>query len=739
MSVRELISSFSWANKENFLARQSILSFDQFLELFLKDPDRLGRNTVAYITDMLSYFRSKSKEAGKDSIFEYLGDADTSQVIGQINVENKIQKLFKNFKQSKVNKLILLHGPNGSSKSSIVELLFYGMEKYSEADEGAIFRFNWLFPVEKLSGNSVSTQNEVIGFSRGQSGKGTESFAFLDDHQIASKLICELKDNPIYLIPKGMRKDLLEQLIGQDYKIPDEILSGSLCKKCQQIFENLLAVYKGELSKVLRHIQVERFHYSKRYRVGLTTIEPQMHVDAAERQVTMDNNFPNLPSVLQNIRFFEPSGDLIDANRGIIEYSDLLKRPLETYKYLLSTVEKSTLKLSNSLVYTDLILIGNTNEKHLDGFKQSPDFSSFKGRIELITVPYLMDYKQEAKIYQREVAAIRLEKHIAPHVVELLGMWAVLTRVLKPNPSSYPSEIRALIGKLKPIDKVRIYSGGVVPVYFSSKEKITLRKHLNKISEEMEGTAAYEGRFGVSPRELKILLLNAAQNKDHICLDIMALIEEIRRLIKDKSVYEFLQIDARDGFHDHEVFLKTLDQEFFSRFEMELFHALDLFDGDQQVDYLKRYIDHVNAYVKNEKLYDELLKDYQNPDENMMGEFETKIHLKGDKREFRQSLISKIAASKIDNPERELVLKDVFADYFQDLNDHYLNERRKDLHQVYDDMMLIGSQSDSVINQKRKNRVEQVYQNLQTNFGYCEHCAKNSLTYLIKNNYSDKK
>src|SRR5205814_2344368 len=107
------------------------------------------------------------------------------------------------------------------------------------------------------------------------------------------------------------------------------------------------------------------------------TVEPQLAVDARTRQMTMDRSFGSLPSALQSVSLFEYQGELVDANRGLIEYSDLLKRPLEAYKYLLGTVEQSHVSLDNVILYLDTIFIGSSNESHLAVFKEIPEFQSF--------------------------------------------------------------------------------------------------------------------------------------------------------------------------------------------------------------------------------------------------------------------------------------------------------------------------------------------------------------------------
>jgi len=190
-----------------------------------------------------------------------------------------------------------------------------------------------------------------------------------------------------------------EQGVPEDkVEIPQHILLSGLSKRNQLIFENLLAAYDGDLVKVLRHVQVERFFYSKQYRVGVGTVEPQMSIDAYEKQLTIDRNIANLPPVLHNISFYEAEGPLVEANRGVLEFSDMLKRPIEAFKYLLSTVEKGSLNLPSATTYLDIVFFATTNEKHLDAFKTIPDFASFRSRFELVTAPYLLQPTLEAKI-----------------------------------------------------------------------------------------------------------------------------------------------------------------------------------------------------------------------------------------------------------------------------------------------------------------------------------------------------
>ena len=70
---------------------------------------------------------------------------------GQEEVQNALYRLLGNFvRAGAVNKLILLHGPNGSAKSTSWTPSSAGWSCYSREPEGALYGFNWIFPSEKL-------------------------------------------------------------------------------------------------------------------------------------------------------------------------------------------------------------------------------------------------------------------------------------------------------------------------------------------------------------------------------------------------------------------------------------------------------------------------------------------------------------------------------------------------------------------------------------------------------------
>ena len=113
------------------------------------------------------------------------------------------RSLAKFARQGKVNHLILLHGPNGSAKSTLISCVFRALEYYSSTEKGAIYRFNWIFPIERY-------EKKALGFGGGDR-PSPGSFAFLEESEISTKIQTDMKDHPLFLLPKRQRRELLER------------------------------------------------------------------------------------------------------------------------------------------------------------------------------------------------------------------------------------------------------------------------------------------------------------------------------------------------------------------------------------------------------------------------------------------------------------------------------------------------------------------------------------------------
>merc|ERR1711907_896108 len=132
---------------------------------------------------------------------------DSPAVFGQQAPEKSIIENLINFLEEGINnKFILLVGPNGSSKSSIVKKIMKGAEIYSESEPGSLYSFSWVFPIENYVKGSLGLANYVPQ-------DNLTTFAHLDDKDISAIIGSELKDHPILLIPKVNRQKIINEVL----------------------------------------------------------------------------------------------------------------------------------------------------------------------------------------------------------------------------------------------------------------------------------------------------------------------------------------------------------------------------------------------------------------------------------------------------------------------------------------------------------------------------------------------
>ncbi len=730
--------------RDAYARNKRVMSFEEFYQLFAQRPEKFARSSAQYLKDVFEHFGSEEvKTAGHGlarrwKLFDAPYDDGRERLVGQEEVQNRVYRILSNFvREGAVNKLVLLHGPNGSAKSTFVACLMRAVEHYSHSDDGALYRINWIFPSQKL-------QKSGIGYGRGDEGVHGPgaSFAYLDDELIDAKLVDELKDNPLLLIPPKKRQQLLdEKLAGKSFVQSDYLRFGDLGHKNKQIFEALLVAYQGDFLKVMRHVQVERFYLSRRYRMGAVTIEPQLAVDARSRQLTMDRSLSALPAALQSLSLYEYSGELVDANRGILEYSDLLKRPLEAYKYLLGTVEHAQVGVDNTILFLDTLFIGSSNESHLAVFKEIPEFQSFKGRIELVRMPYLLDYLDEERIYAESIRDGSVGKHVGPHTPYVAALWSVLTRMRKPLPEKYPKHLADLVAKLSPLEKAELYAKGRPPSGLTPEQSKELVANVDKIYSESDAYPNYEGRTGASPREVKTLILNAAQNSKYACLSPLAVFEEIEELVKNVTVYEFLkQEPLPGGYHENRKFIGIVQQRFLDLIEEELRSSMGLVDEKQYGDLFGRYITNVSHWTKKEKLRNPTTGRLEDPDEDLMSEVEKTLSVGPKRDDFRHEVISRIGAWSIEHPGQKVDLPLVFPRQLQLLRESYFEQRKKILKKTNEELVVYltdGAEKTRLRMDKESfERVEITIGNLRTKYGYCDRCARDATSYLLRKRYA---
>lgn len=718
--------------QDAFDADKSLLSFGEYLDVVIDTPKAQARDAATYMRDVFLHYGTEVLERPygalrRFKLFDAPFDAGRDPLIGQELVQERVFNLLEGFVQEgRISKLILLHGPNGSAKSSFIACVMRAMEAYSQRPEGALYTFNWVFPSSRLDRGS-------IGFGGGRTLDQLESFAHLVEGDVDAKIRTETRDHPLLLLPRARRIALLRELLGEDARLPESLTEGELSAKARSIYDALLKAYKGDLGEVLKHVQVERFHISRRYRQAAVTVDPQMRVDASVRQVTADRSLGSLPPSLQNLALFEPMGDLVEANRGVIEFNDLLKRPIEAFKYLLSTCENGTARLDTMTLYLDAVFLGSCNGGHLAAFKEIPDFASFKARIELVQVPYLVDYTLEAQIYAPLVDAAIVGKPTAPHTTEVAALWAVLSRLERQDAELHPKPMREILQGLTPLHKAILYAEGTPPAELPRDQRNALTTLTPALFAERSTGDRYEGRFGPSPRELKTALLDAARHDERDCLTPLAVIQSIRELCEQTSVYGFLRLAADGDFHRPGKNVDVVEQWYLHRVEEELHQAMGLVDAKATSALFVRYIDNVIYFVRKEKRRNPLTGRDEPADETVMQEVEGYFGAEAKKAEdFRAGVMHRIAAWRMDHPDDPLDFDVIFADRIARLNEAFYDEKRRAAERIKRELLTFMVDGADRLEPEAAQNAEQTLGRLEADFGYCRSCAIEVIGYLLK-------
>ncbi len=722
--------------QKEYSDQNRILSFDEYLELVKEMPTRQLRSSAQYLLDTMNHF---GKEGSHWKLFDQEFADERFRLIDQEFVQERIHQILRSFvREGANNKLILLHGPNGSAKSSIINCLIRGMEHFSESPDGALYRFHWVFPADRFGKSG-------LGLGGGSKEEDSHtSFAKLPDADIAARITCELRDHPIFLVPLHQRSDFLAELnLPDSFTVSEYVRKGDLSHKSKQIFEALLRAYKGDYRKVLRHIQVERFYVSKRYHQAATAVEPQMHVDAQARQITMDRSATMLPSSLQFLSLFDLQGELVDGNRGIIEYNDLLKRPIDAFKYLLTTTETGIVSVGGTVAFLDTVLIGTCNESQLDAFKEYPDFPSFKARIELVRVPYLLNYKREEEIYSTQIARVAGDRHVTPRALSVAARWAVLCRLKKPNPSHYPSSFSYLVNSLTPWEKARFLSEGAVPPRLNSDERKMLKSHSDDIRQEYSNVPYYEGRMGPSPREMKIILFNALERNPRNILSPLSLFQELEEFVKRTSEYDYLREDVVEGYHDCKNFISVVRDAYLDELDSEVRSCLGIHDDVQYEGFLRKYVQNVTATIKKEKIKNAVTGRAEDPDKFLMEEFEKTVGVAEDRETFRQNLLTQVGVYALEHQTSggQVDYAQVFPDLIKKIRDHYIDEHKSLLKRIYDMITLFERPQDGGKHSQAPEQIEaeklarSMLQRMEQKYGYNELSARETFLYLVQKRY----
>jgi serine protein kinase len=609
-------------------------SFRDYFELVTQNP-RLAELSHARINDMIHACGvEKLNEGTRDEVARY--NFFSAELFG---IEEPIARIVEYFKSAaqrlEVRKrILLLMGPVGGGKSTIVTMLKRGLEEWTRNDSGAVY-------------------------------------AIKD---------CPMHEEPLHLIPAELRRE-----IEKHYGI---YIEGDLCPQCRYALEH---IYGG------RHedVRVHRIVFSEKQRIGIGTFAPSdpKSQDITELTGSIDLSTIGEVGVESDPRAYRFDGELNIANRGIMEFVEMLKVDEKFLYSLLTLSQEQNIKTGRfAMIYADEVIMSHTNENEYVAFAGNKKSEALQDRIILVRVPYNLRVSQEERIYYKLLnqSDILRNVHIAPSTLKVAAMFAVMTRLEEPK--------RANVDVVK---KMKLYDGEDVEGYKS--------KDVRELKEE----AVREGMDGISPRYI-INRLSSALVRDGItCINP---IDALRTIKSGFEQHTGITPDQRERYLN---LISAARKEYDEMAKTEVQRAFVYSFEEMARTMCNNYLDNVEAYCNKEKIKDPITEEEMEPDEQLMRSIEEQIGISENaKNTFRQEILIRISSYarkgksfEYTSHERlkEAIEKKIFADL-------------KDVVKI--------TTSVKTPDPDQLRRINEVVDRLVKEHGYCPVCANELLTYV---------
>jgi serine protein kinase len=647
-------------------------TFQDYVDIVMKNP-KVTRNAFQRVFDMImSYGTSEYVEYKKDIIhYNFFGDPHNNGKDAVFGIDVHLMKLVNFFKSASSGygtekRVLLLHGPVGSAKSSIARLLKRGLEHYSKTDHGAMYSYEWFDP-------EVS---DILG--------GQKIFP------------CPMNEEPLKLIPFEARAAFLEE-INKGKKAHEKVhIKGELNPACRFIFSKYMEKYNGDWMRTIQHIRVKRFLLSEKDRKGIGTFQPKDEKNQDSTELTGDINYRNIAKYGSDSdpRAFNFDGEFNIANRGIVEFIEMLKLDVAFLYDLLGASQEHSIK-PKKFAQTDIdeVILGHTNEPEYRKLQNNEFMEALRDRTVKIDVPYITRLDQEVRIYEKDFNNQKLpHMHIAPHTLSMASLWAILTRLEEPKKSD-----------LNRLQKLKLYNGKTLPGYNEDNVK------------ELRKEAIREGLEGISPRYIQDKISNAlVKNSEVGCLNPFMVFNELEAGLKHHSL-----ISSSEQFEFFKEALVMARQEYEDIVKNDVQKAISVDENAIQT-LCANYIDNVKAYTQKEKIRNKYSNRLEEADERFMRSVEEKIDIPDSRKEdFRREIMNHIGALAIDGKQ---------FDYKTNERLHRALELK--LFEDQKDTIKLTSIISKVVDKQMQEKIDVVKSRLIKNQGYCEICATDALNFV---------
>jgi len=530
-------------------------TFAQYFEIASKNP-KVGRLSHERIYDMIMDAGFDITRTGEPH-YKFFGQ----EIFG---IEKPLQQIVDYFHSAaqrlEVRKrVLLLMGPVGGGKSTVVALMKRGLEDYTRTPEGTVY-------------------------------------AIRD---------CPMHEEPLHLIPNDLRGD-----VEKEFGI---YIEGDLCPHCRYMVDNQ---FRGRIEEV----PVKRITFSEKYRVGVGTFTPSdpKSQDISELVGGIDLSTIGEVGVESDPRAYRFDGELNIANRGLMEFVEMLKTDEKFLYVLLTLSQEQNIKTGRfSMIYADEVVASHTNEHEYQSFVGNKKSEALQDRIILVRVPYNLRVSDEVKIYEKLLKQSALQNvHIAPYTLRIASIFAILTR-LEPSKKAGMSLMK----------KLRLYDGEDMEDF--------KQKDVRELQEE----AVREGMDGISPRYVINRLSNALIKQG---VTFITPIDALRALRDGLDQHTSITREERERYLN---FISEARKEYDQIAQKEVQRAFVYSYEESARTLLNNYLDNVESYCNKTKMRDPITDEEMDADEHLMRSIEEQIGVsENSKRSFREEILIRISS-----------------------------------------------------------------------------------------------
>ncbi len=652
-------------------------TFQEYLDLVKANP-KISRNAFQRMYDMIIEAGTEEYVDFKKNVvrYKFFDDIKNNGKDAVFGLDIPIMKLVNVLRSAALGygtekRVILLHGPVGSAKSTICRMLKKGIEAYSKTEQGAMYTFEWIDPEGKLGG--------ILG-------KEVKVF-----HS-------PMNEEPLWLIPEDMRGQICEEInrgLDGNFRVNIE---GELSPPSRYIFKCLMEKYGGDLMKVMNHVKVKRLVLSESDRVGIGTFQPKDEKNQDSTELTGDLNYRKIAEYGSDSdpRAFNFDGEFNVANRGMIEFVEVLKLDVAFLYDLLGASQEHRIKPKKfAQTYIDEVIIGHTNEPEYRRLQDNEFMEALRDRTVKIDIPYITRWKDEINIYKKDFNSQKLRGiSIAPHTIEMAAMWAILTRLEKPKKAN-----------LNRLQKLKLYNGKTLPNYTEDNVK------------ELRKETIREGLEGISPRYIQDKLSNAivaAQQNNKGSVNPFMIMNELESGLKNHSLLSNEELKT-----DYRELLGMVKQEYEEIIKGEVQRAISADESALQ-RLCGNYIDNVKAYTQKERVRNQFTGQDEEPDERLMRSLEEKIEIpESRKDDFRREIMNYIGALAIEGKK-----------FNYKMNERLHKALELKLFEDQKDSIKLTSIVSSVVDKDTQEKIDIVKTRLIKDYGYDEISATDVLHYV---------